>query len=94
MFTVVLVMAFGVLVGFAIRNRKKIVKAADKLTMWAIYLLLFLLGLAIGGNEIIVRNLPLLGVKALIISIGGITGSVILAWAVYHLWYKPKTKKP
>jgi uncharacterized membrane protein YbjE (DUF340 family) len=60
------------------------------LTMWAIYLLLFLLGIAIGTNEIIVRNLPTLGLKALLISIGGVVGSVLFASIAYHLWIKPK----
>jgi uncharacterized membrane protein YbjE (DUF340 family) len=58
--------------------------------MWAIYLLLFLLGVAIGTNEVIVKNLPALGFKALLISLGGVLGSVLVAWLAYRLWFAPK----
>lgn len=90
MLTVIVVMAIGVIVGFLIRTRKRWVKLADRLTMWAIYLLLFLLGIAIGANEVIVKNLPALGFKALLISLGGVLGSVMVAWLAYRLWFAPK----
>jgi uncharacterized membrane protein YbjE (DUF340 family) len=90
MLTVVLIMTAGIALGYFIRNRKHIVRISDSLTMWAIYLLLFLLGVAIGTNKTIVKNLPVLGLKALLISIGGIVGSVLLALIVYHLLIKPK----
>lgn len=84
-------MALGVAAGFFLRKKPKITKLADKLTMWAIYLLLFLLGVAIGTNEVIVKNLPSLGLKALFIALGGVAGSVLLAWLVYHFWVKSKS---
>ena len=90
MFTVLIVMVVGVFFGYFLRNRKKLVKFADKFTMWAIYLLLFLLGIAVGANEIIMKNLPKLGLKALIISLGAIAGSVLVAWGAYVIWFKPK----
>ena len=90
MITVVIIMSAGILIGYLIRNSKPIVFVNERLIMWAIYLLLFLLGVAIGVNEIILKNLPLLGVKALIISAGGIAGSVLLAWIGYRVWFKPK----
>jgi uncharacterized membrane protein YbjE (DUF340 family) len=73
-------MCAGIALGYLIRNRKR----------WAIYLLLFLLGIAIGTNEVIVKNLPTLGLKALLISMGGVLGSVLLAWLAYRLWFAPK----
>lgn len=90
MFTVLIVMVVGVGVGYFLRNRKRIVRFADKFTMWAIYLLLFLLGIAVGANDIIMKNLPKLGFKALVVSLGGIGGSVLIAWAAYLIWFKPK----
>lgn len=90
MLTVVAIMAVGIALGYLIRNYKVLVKTADRLVMWAIYLLLFLLGIAIGANEVIMKNLHLLGLKALAITIGGIMGSVLLAWLFYHLWFKTK----
>lgn len=90
MLTVIIVMAIGVFTGYLIRTRKRWVKLADKLTMWAIYLLLFLLGIAIGANEVIVKNLPALGFKALLISLGGVLGSVMVAWLAYRLCFASK----
>ena len=90
MLTVVAIMAFGIAIGYLIRNFKTLVKISDRLTMWSIYLLLFLLGIAIGGNEVIMKNLHFLGLKSLTITLGGIVGSVLLAWLAYHLWFKPK----
>lgn len=92
MLTVVAIMASGILLGYLVRNIRTIVNAVDKLTIWSIYLLLLLLGVSIGTNETIVKNLPILGVKALLITLGGIFGSVILAWIGYHLWFKSKQK--
>jgi uncharacterized membrane protein YbjE (DUF340 family) len=90
MLTVVIVMALGIAFGYLIRAAKRLVSLTDKLTMWAIYLLLFLLGIAIGANDVIIKNLPILGLKALIISLGGVMGSVLLAWVAYRIWFSPK----
>ncbi len=90
MLTVILVMAIGIIIGYLIRNYNRWVRLADKLTMWAIYLLLFLLGIAIGANEVIVKSLPKLGLKALLISLGGVLGSVLVAWLAYRLWFASK----
>ena len=90
MLTVIIIMFAGIVLGYIIRNRKLWVRLADKLTMWAIYLLLFLLGITIGTNEVIVKNLPTLGLKALLITMGGVLGSVLLSWLAYKLWFAPK----
>ena len=90
MLKVVGIMVLGIVLGYLIRNKSKAIALTSKLTMWAIYLLLFLLGVAIGANEIIVKNLPKLGLQALLISISCILGSVLVAWAGYTLWFKPK----
>lgn len=90
MLTVVIIMSAGIALGYFIRKHNKIVKLLDSLIMWAIYLLLFMLGVAIGTNETILNNLPNLGLKALFISLGGIIGSLFLAWITYRLWMKPK----
>lgn len=90
MITVVAIMTLGIVVGYFIRNRNLLVKINDKFIMWAIYLLLFILGLSIGANEIIMKNLPTLGLKALVITLGGILGSISLAWFTYVRFFKTK----
>lgn len=80
----------GVLVGYLIRKRKKLVKINDKLTTYAIYVLLLLLGIAIGVNKQITENLPTLGVDALVLTIGAVGGSIVLALFVYIFFFKNK----
>ena len=90
MITVVAIMTLGIVVGYFIRSRSLLVKINDRLIMYAIYLLLFILGISIGANEIIMKNLPTLGLKALAITLGGVFGSIGLAWFTYVRFFKTK----
>ena len=92
MIEIILIMAAGIAVGYAIRV-KRLVKVVDRLTMYSICLLLFLLGVAIGVNELIVKNMHILGLRAFVLSLGGVMGSVFLSWIAYNLWFKPKSTK-
>lgn len=88
MLTVVIIMISGILVGYLIRSFDKLVKVNDKLTTWAIYALLFLMGIGIGANKVIMNSLHTLGLKALIISLGGVAGSILLGWLTYRVFFK------
>lgn len=88
MLTVVGIMTAGIVLGFMIRKYPAIIRISDTLTTWAIFLLLFLLGLAIGRNDEIMRNLHSLGLQALLITIGGVAGSVLLAFVLYKTLFK------
>jgi uncharacterized membrane protein YbjE (DUF340 family) len=90
MLTVVAIMTAGMLVGYIIRKKSMLIKINDKLIMYAIYLLLFILGLSIGANEVIMKNLPTLGLKALALTLGGVIGSVLLGWFTYVRFFKSK----
>jgi uncharacterized membrane protein YbjE (DUF340 family) len=93
MINVVLVMAAGIILGYFVRHKTMLIKINDKLIMWAIYLLLFVLGVSIGTNDTIMRSLPTLGLKALAITIGGVSGSVLLGWLTYIKFFKNKESK-
>jgi uncharacterized membrane protein YbjE (DUF340 family) len=93
MISVILVMAAGILFGYFVRHKTLLIKINDKLIMWAIYLLLFVLGNSIGTNDTIMRSLPTLGLKALAITTGGVLGSVLLAWVTYIKFFKNKESK-
>lgn len=60
----------------------------DKLITWAIYLLLFFLGLSVGGNTELMANLQELGLQALVITGGALIGSIFLAWLLYKFFFK------
>lgn len=88
MLTVVGIMTIGIVLGYLIRSKTFLVKLNDKFIMWAIYLLLFVLGITIGANEVIMKSLPTLGLKALAITIGGVVGSIVMGWFTYNFFFK------
>lgn len=88
----ILIMLLGIVVGVWLRTKPKLVLLNDRLTTYAIYLLLLLLGISIGSNKTIVSNLPILGVKAFLITLGAVFGSVLLAFVTYRVFFKPKEK--
>ena len=90
MFTVVLIMAAGMLAGYLLRRQKKLISLSEKLVMWAIYLLLFLLGVAIGVNDQILERFADLGLLALAITFGGVAGSIFMGWVVFSVFFREK----
>ncbi len=83
-------MTLGMVVGYAISNRKKIITFTNKATNWAIYALLFLLGVSVGLNDTIMNNLSGIGVQALVLTLGAIGGSVVFAFFTYKFFFKEK----
>lgn len=57
--------------------------------MWAVCLLVFFLGVSVGGNETIVHALGTLGIQALILCLGGIIGSVLVSTWVSRWFIEP-----
>jgi len=89
--TIILVlMLAGILTGLILNNYPAIVKINEKLLNLAIYSLLLLLGIGVGSSEKIVGNIYTLGFQALIITLGAITGSVLLCWLVYKAFFHLK----
>lgn len=83
MFLILFFLTAGMVTGYFLRKRSVIIKLADKVTTGAICLLLFLLGLSVGGNEIIINSFAKLGAQALVLNAGAVSGSVILSYFVY-----------
>jgi uncharacterized membrane protein YbjE (DUF340 family) len=74
---VLIVMLGGLFTGYLIRKKKILQKPINFSISIAIFLLLFLLGISVGGNEKIISGFLSLGTYALIVSIASITGSII-----------------
>ncbi len=81
MFIAIGFMLMGILFGFL--SRKRAVKNISKLITGLIWLLLFILGIEVGGNAQVVSGLPVIGVEALIITAAAVIGS---ATAAFWLW--------
>ncbi len=86
MFIAMSLMLLGVMLGRLLRGQRWI-GAPSRCIAPAIMLLLFSLGVAVGGNEHLMRNLPLLGGKALLLSLAGVAGS-LLCVAVIRRWFR------
>lgn len=76
------------LLGFLLRAKQRIVSGNEKLITYAIYLLLFMMGVSIGSNEQIMNSLSTLGIVALIVSTGAIIGSILTGFLVFKLFFK------
>ena len=83
-------MLTGMLLGYLLRSKR--LTWIHKVITLLIWLLLFLLGIDVGGNEAIVKGLHAIGLEALII-----TGSTLAAWGLWYLLhtrYQKKEAKP
>lgn len=81
MFTVLIFMLLGALVGFLLRNKK--MGFVSKVIIVLVWLLLFILGAELGNNPQVIGRLHDLGLEALVITIGAVVGSVLGAWALW-----------
>lgn len=80
-------MLAGIAVGYLAR-KCSFVRITGKLISVTIFLLLFLLGVAVGTNKEIVNNFSVLGGQAFAVSSATVLGSVICAWIVYRFVFK------
>ena len=93
MIIVLLFLTAGIISGYILKNRTNIIRISDKLLTWSIYLLLFLLGISVGSNQDIISNFDKIGFQAIILSIAGVTGSIVIAFFVYKFFFLPKNEK-
>ena len=77
----------GIIVGYTFRNISLIGKVRKPLFLTVVSML-FLLGISIGMNEMIVNNLTTLGWQAVVLAVAGTAGSVLASWFCYKLFFK------
>lgn len=76
------------ILGFLLKAKQRIVSINEKLITYAIYLLLFMMGLSIGSKNQLVESLSSLGVLALVLSVGAVAGSVLTGFVIFKLFFK------
>ena len=86
MFLVIGLMLSGILIGYLLRTRRFV--KINQLITCLIWLLLFFLGVEVGGNERILNSLGTLGVEALLITLASVLGSCLAAWLLWYKLYK------
>jgi len=91
MFTVIGIMLTGMSLGYIFRARN--LSWTHRLITLLIWVLLFLLGIEVGGNERIISSLHTLGLEAIALTLGGTLGSVVAAWALWRVLYGNKGER-
>lgn len=87
MFSIISVMFAGIGIGYLLRNLKFLQKV-EKTTSVTIFLLLFVLGVSIGSNSLIINNLGKFGSQAIILASLSIFGSMLASLVVFRLFFK------
>lgn len=89
MLKIVAIMLSGMAVGFLLRKRQlRLVPHAVTVLIW---LLLFLLGIEVGSNPQVINGITSLGLEALWLSVAGMAGTLVFAWALWK-WVSAKKK--
>lgn len=88
MIGVLSVMTLGIITGIFLRSKKIWIKRLNKSVLWIIFVLLFFMGISVGGNPQIMENLDTIGLRGLQLAIVAVLGSSLLSWLVYHFFFK------
>ena len=86
MFTIIGLMLTGMLLGFLLRKQK--LSGIHKVITVLIWLLLFLLGIDVGGNQKIINGLHTIGLEAIVITWQQCWAVLQQAWALWYVLYK------
>ena len=76
------------MIGSLLQKKERLIKITDRLSTWFIYVFLFLLGISVGGDEEIIDNFGKLGIQAIILTIGAISGSVLASYFIYKRFFR------
>ena len=86
MFTVIGLMVCAMMVGLFFQ--KTSLPFLSNVTTWLIWILLFILGIEVGGNRRIMEGLYTLGVEALIVALLCVLGSCFASWVLWKILYR------
>jgi uncharacterized membrane protein YbjE (DUF340 family) len=88
MYQVLLLLLVGMLIGFLLRAKKIFAQSVDIIINILIYILLLFLGISMGSNKLIVKNIGSIGINAFVLSLASIVGSVLFCFLVYLLFFR------
>ena len=81
----------GICAGF-IRRRIKAFSHVGKAVSLTVFVMLFFLGVEIGSDEHVLENLSTLGLRAFVLAVTGVAGSVILSMLLYKALFRKETE--
>ncbi len=91
--SIILFFVLGILLGWVIRKKYVLKRAIDKLGVVSVCGLLFLLGVSVGSNNLIVKNLKEIGAISVLFAGSAIAGTIILTIIIDKLFFRKKTNK-
>lgn len=92
MFSIILTLVAGGILGYLLR-RASFVRQLEKSTALTVCLLLFVLGLSIGSNRLIIDNLGRFGWQAALLAVAGTAGSIAAASLALRLYTKNRKEE-
>ena len=92
MIAILIVLSAGILLGLLIVKKPKLHLFNNHLLNWAIYLLLFLLGISVGTNREVIQNIGKIWYEAIAIGIFSIAGSVLLSAILFKFLFRQDEK--
>lgn len=87
MFTIISIMFTGIGIGYLFACITDFAKVEKSISL-TIFLLLFVLGLSIGSNSLIINNIGKFGWQAIVLATLSILGSLLASFLVFHLFFK------
>ena len=87
MFTIISIMFTGIGIVYLLRDLRFLQKVEKSISL-TIFLLLFVLGLSIGSNSLIINNIGKFGWQAIVLATLSILGSLLASFLVFHLFFK------
>ena len=91
MFKILGLMILGIIIGYGLR-RISILRKVEASISYTVFLLLFVLGVTIGSNRLIVDNLFSFGWQAALLTLSATVGSILASWIVLRLFFTSKKK--
>lgn len=92
MFKILGLMILGIIIGYGLR-RISFLRKVEVSISYTVFLLLFVLGVTIGSNRLIVDNLFSFGWQAALLALSATVGSILASWLVLKLFFTSKKEK-
>ena len=87
MFKIISIMFVGLGAGYLLRDLK-LMRKTEKTIPLTVFAMLFILGISVGSNNLIVSNLGRFSGQAALLACFSVLGSIIAAWLVYYLFFR------
>ena len=87
MFKIISIMFVGLGAGYLLRDLK-LMRKTEKTIPLTVFAMLFILGISVGSNNLIVSNLGRFSGQAALLACFSVLGSIIAAWLGYYLFFR------